>query len=442
MRVVEGRSGSGLQLGIGVLVTVLMVAAFTPTVLSGSTMSAKSQTIPAGVSSKAVVLAGAGHFAPPHSDSGYDANGNGLFDFLLVNASVQITAPGNFTVSGTLHDANNTLQIYNLTSAGLPAGPANLTIWFDGRPINQSGIDGPYTVDLVLFNENFSLLDFGTHTTQPYSHLDFDPVPAFMTPPHPDSGQDTNANGLFDLLNVDVQVQVNVPANYSASAFLHDASFTLTLFDFASVFLPLGPASIRVSFPGGPINQSRIDGPYTVDLQLYESATGFPLGTNITTTQAYSHLDFDPIPAFMTPPHPDSGQDTNGNGLFDFLNVDVHVQVNLPDNYTVSGFLYKGNSTITSALGSAFLPIGPGSIQVSFPGGPINQSGLDGPYSVFLLLLEAGSSSVLGINTTTTQAYSHLAFDAPAPVTAIQSSFATTTPTIDGVVSSGEWSDS
>src|SRR5437016_3369115 len=324
MRVVEGRSGSRLRVWIGVLVTVLMVAAFTPAVLSRSTMSAKSQTIPAGVSSKAVVLAGAGHFAPPHSDSGYDANGNGLFDFLLVNASVQITAPGNFTVSGTLHDANNTLQIYNLTSAGLPVGPANLTIGFDGRPINPSGIDGPYTVDLFLVNENFSLLDFGTHTTQPYSHLDFDPISAFMTPPHPDSGQDTNGNGLFDLLNVDVQVQVNLPGNYTVNGFLYAANFSLTL----------------------------------------------------------------------------------------------------------------------SASGSAFLPVGPGSIQVSFPGGPINQSGLDGPYSVFLLLLEAGSSSVLGINTTTTQAYSHLAFDAPAPVTAIQSSFATTTPTIDGVVSSGEWNDS
>src|SRR5438105_394837 len=324
MRVVEGRSGSRLRVWIGVLVTVLMVAAFTPAVLSRSTMSAKSQTIPAGVSSKAVVLAGAGHFAPPHSDSGYDANGNGLFDFLLVNASVQITAPGNFTVSGTLHDANNTLQIYNLTSAGLPAGPANLTIWFDGRPINQSGIDGPYTVDLVLFNENFSLLDFGTHTTQPYSHLDFDPVPAFMTPPHPDSGQDTNANGLFDLLNVDVQVQVNVPANYSASAFLHDASFTLTVFTSGSVFLPIGPGSILVSFPGGPINQSGVDGPYTVELQLSQ----------------------------------------------------------------------------------------------------------------------AGSSSVLGMNTTTTQAYDHLAFDGPAPVTPIQSSLAVTTPTIDGVITPGEWNDS
>ena len=443
MRVVEGRSGSRLRLWIGVLVTVLMVAAFTPAVLNGSTMSAKSQTIPAGVSSKAVVLAGAGHFAPPHSDSGYDANGNGLFDFLLVNASVQITAPGNFTVSGTLHKANSTLQIHNLTSAGLPVGPANLTIWFDGRPINQSGIDGPYTVDLILVNETSSLLDIGKHTTQPYSHLDFDPMPAFMTPPHPDSGQDTNGNGLFDLLNVDVQVQVNVPANYSVSAFLHTANSTLALFAFASVFLPIGPGSIRVSFPGWPINQSGVDGPYTVELQLYESSTGFPLGSNTTTTQGYSHLDFDPIPAFMTPPHPDSGEDTNGNGLFDFLNVDVQVHANLPDNYTVNGFLHTANFTLAEfASGSAFLPIGPGSIRVPFAGGPINQSGIDGPYTVELQLSEAGSSVLLGMNTTTTQAYSHLAFDGPTPVPPIQSSSAVTTPTIDGVITSGEWNDS
>src|SRR5438046_9066421 len=150
-----------------------------------------------------------------------------------------------------------------------------------------------------------------------------------MTPPHPDSGQDTNANGLFDLLNVDVQVQVNVPSNFSAIAFLHDLSFTLTLFTFASVFLPIGPGSIRVSFPGGPINQSGIDGPYTVELQLYESATGLPLGTNTTTTQAYSHLAFDPLPAFTPQPHSDSVLDPTGTGLFDFLHVNEPAHAHL-----------------------------------------------------------------------------------------------------------------
>src|SRR2546427_1838358 len=46
------------------------------------------------------------------------------------------------------------------------------------------------------------------------------------------------------------------------------------------------------------------------------------------------------------------------------------------------------------------------------------------------------------MNTTTTQAYSHLAFDGPTPVTPIQSSSAVTIPTIDGVITSGEWNDS
>src|SRR5438552_5730865 len=178
VRLVEVGSGSGLQLGIGVLVMVLVAAALTPAVLGGPKMPAGSQTIPGGVSARAAVLAGAGNFTPPHSDSGYDTNGNGLFDFLLVNASVQISMPGNFTVFGTLHHANSTLSISNSSSAGLPVGPAVLTIWFDGSLINQSGVDGPYTVDLFLFNETFALLDSGTHTTQPYSHLAFDgPTP-------------------------------------------------------------------------------------------------------------------------------------------------------------------------------------------------------------------------------------------------------------------------
>src|SRR5256886_2716676 len=293
MRLVEGRAAHGLRLGIGVLVMVLLAVAFTPAILGGRPKQGGFPFARAGVSSEAVVLAGGGNFTPPHFDSGYDANGNGLFDFLLVNTSVQISMPGNFTVLGTLHDPNYTLQVQNSTSAGLPIGPAILTIWFDGRLINQSGIDGPYTVDLILVNENFSLLDSGTHTTQPYSHLDFDPMPAFMTPPHPDSGQDTNGNGLFDFLNIDVQVQVNVPDNYSLSAFLHTANFTLAEFASGSAFLPIGPGSIRVPFAGGPINQSGIDGPYTVELQLSEAGSSVLLGMNTTTTQAYSHLAFD-----------------------------------------------------------------------------------------------------------------------------------------------------
>src|SRR5205823_14449539 len=111
-----------------------------------------------------------------------------------------------------------------------------------------SGVDGPYTVDLLLLNETYSIIDTGSHTTQAYSHLAFDPPPAFMTPPHPDSGEDTNGNGLFDFLNVDVHVQVNVAGNYTVSGFLHNANYSLTVFNKAAAALTVGPASNRLPF--------------------------------------------------------------------------------------------------------------------------------------------------------------------------------------------------
>ncbi len=222
MRVAEGGLRSGVDLGIGVLVLVLAAAvALTPSVLGAGFPSRG----PARVSSDAVVPAGVATFNPPHFDSGYDANGNGLFDFLLVNVSLSVTVAGNFTVAGTLHDPGYILYLNNATSAFLPVGPAIVTVWFQGGAIYASGVDGPYTVDLLLLNETYSIIDMGSHTTQAYSHLAFDPPPAFMTPPHPDSGEDTNGNGLFDFLNVDVHVQVNVAGNYTVSGFLRDATF-------------------------------------------------------------------------------------------------------------------------------------------------------------------------------------------------------------------------
>jgi len=303
MRVAEGGLRSGVDLGIGVLVLVLAAAvALTPSVLGAGFPSRG----PARVSSDAVVPAGVATFNPPHFDSGYDANGNGLFDFLLVNVSLSVTVAGNFTVAGTLHDPGYILYLNNATSAFLPVGPAIVTVWFQGGAIYASGVDGPYTVDLLLLNETYSIIDMGSHTTQAYSHLAFDPPPAFMTPPHPDSGEDTNGNGLFDFLNVDVHVQVNVAGNYTVSGFLHNANYSLTAFSTAAAALTVGPASIRVPFSGPLINESGIDGPYIVELQLFAvDGTPVSLGSNTTTTQAYNHLAFDgapPVPPIQSSP--------------------------------------------------------------------------------------------------------------------------------------------
>src|SRR5437762_2276533 len=74
----------------------------------------------------------------------------------LVNVSLSVTVAGNFTVAGTLHDPGYILYLNNATSAFLPVGPAIVTVWFQGGAIYASGVDGPYTVDLLLLNETYS----------------------------------------------------------------------------------------------------------------------------------------------------------------------------------------------------------------------------------------------------------------------------------------------
>ena len=119
------------------------------------------------------------------------------------------------------------------------------------------------------------------------------------------------------------------------------------------------------------------------------------------------------------------------------------VQVNVAGNYTVSGFLHNANYSLTVFnTAAAALTVGPASIRVPFSGPLINESGIDGPYIVELQLFAVDGTPVsLGSNTTTTQAYNHLAFDGAPPVPPIQSSPATTIPMIDGTISSGEWDD-
>jgi hypothetical protein len=85
MRVVGGLSGSALGCGIAVL-AIILVAAPVSAAWTGHSV-ARASIVPRGP-----VPLSAGNLAPPHFDNGYDANGNGLFDFLLVNVSIQVSA--------------------------------------------------------------------------------------------------------------------------------------------------------------------------------------------------------------------------------------------------------------------------------------------------------------------------------------------------------------
>ena len=240
-------------------------------------------------------------FSPPHFDFGSDSDADGLYDFLVMNISVSVTTPDVYYITAILHDPSNTLYLFNSTFVSLAAGDSRIYMLYSGWQINASGLDGPYAVDLYLYNSSFSLLDTDVHMTQAYSHLDFETPPAVLAPPHTDSGIDTDGDGRFNELVVDVQIDVFTAGTYVVYATLYDPSFSLILFSFYSDSLDPGMASFPLAFQGYQINGSGIDGPYTVDIALYASGPvyGFA-GFNVSRTQAYSHLDFEEPPLIVS----------------------------------------------------------------------------------------------------------------------------------------------
>jgi hypothetical protein len=90
-------------------------------------------------------------FTGAYADDGVDTNGDELFDHLLIQVGVQVTATGSYILRGTLADAAGGEITWAHTDMTLTAGVHLLDLLFDGHAIGGHGVDGPYTLtDLTL----------------------------------------------------------------------------------------------------------------------------------------------------------------------------------------------------------------------------------------------------------------------------------------------------
>jgi hypothetical protein len=211
-----------------------------------------------------------------------------------------------------------------------------------------------------------------------------------LAPPHRDFGVDTDGDGMFNLLRLEVHLGVSVPGTFYLSTGLFDSTNTTMISSgFASTGTVSGPTTVTVDYTGYGIAGSGIPGPYRVQLYLFDDA--FHLDAyGEHTTQAYALSQFDPIPASFAPPHSDTGEDRDSppDGLFNVLRVDVRMTVNDSGVYLVSGTLWDAARTTAIEIDSklASFPAGTITVPLFYPGVAIRTSGIDGPYAVDLVL--------------------------------------------------------
>lgn len=119
------------------------------------------------------------------NDETLDVDGDSRFDLLNVEIEADLLESDYYEWSANLADSSGT-QVGLATSAGyLDAGTATLELSFDGTPIGENGVDGPYVVTdfLIYGRDGGNLAASDVAITEAYSACDFEGAVCDTTPP-------------------------------------------------------------------------------------------------------------------------------------------------------------------------------------------------------------------------------------------------------------------
>src|SRR5213592_2760218 len=254
------------------------------------------------------------------TDYGLDTNGNGTFDWLVVEAQVSLPQAGTWEISADLSSSNpppsgscgyGALPPVPILAGGTLSptpdsypiayvyeryfftdGTQTIRMAFPGTDIARGGADGPYRVHARVsigglpYMTNRPIADWGgpvvewNYTTKAYAASQFEqPMrPATFTGDHLDSAVDPDGDGLADFLELRADVHVNLAGSYSLNGYLSKGSGTDVVRVIASAYrqfnLTTSDVGVVLRFRGDQIRQSAVDGPWDFSLTLYGPVDG------------------------------------------------------------------------------------------------------------------------------------------------------------------------
>jgi len=137
-------------------------------------------------------------FILPAIDRGLDMDGDGLFDYLIVEIDARTDEPGRYYLHGELYVPLGMLEeneetgmtgigfhIIELAPAAvyLNESVQTVAINFEGGRIRNSEINGPYEVKVNVNNETWGFGHAFDHTTDAYDHTQFEQPAALLSGP-------------------------------------------------------------------------------------------------------------------------------------------------------------------------------------------------------------------------------------------------------------------
>ena len=334
-------------------------------------------------------------FSGEYSDYGSDTDGDGLYDYLTIEVGVNVAAAGNYRIYGELCDEYGSWIDYEgIDYVYLGVGSQSIPLEFSGIKIRQNGVNGTYDLRyLNLYDADWNQLDFiyDAYATTHYNYTEFQRPPAEFSGEYSDYGSDTDGDGLYDYLTIEVGVNVTTAGNYITYGELYDTYGWDIGYEYSDyVYLNAGNQTVQLDFSGIAIRQNEVNGTYDLRyLCLYDDDWNqIDYIRDVYTTSYYNYTDFQRPPAEFSDIYSDYGTDIDGDGLYDYLTIEVGVDVITAGYYQVNGELYDSyGDYIEYRSNYTYLNTGNQTVRLNFDGIKIRQNGVNGTYDLKYLYL-------------------------------------------------------
>jgi signal peptidase I len=330
-------------------------------------------------------------------DTGVDDDGNGLFDYLLVGVEVNVTEAGTYivSVSNLLDSELNYIDIYGSNTMYLALGLQTVNVPLLGPKIYSSTLNPRLVSWINLQDQNWTTLESKSNVplSREYFYQQFDPPGARLTGKISDRGLDTDGDGFFNYLEIEVEVNVTENGSYNVWASdLLDSGFNyISVYSSSSNYLAVGIRTVNLTLNGLSIRMSGRDPFYVSGIYLQDERIG-DIGRleRVPLSGTYSHLQFEPPKAILTGTIYDRGVDTDSDGRFDYLEIGVEINVSDYGYYRVevSGLKdsAQNNTVSISNSVSGYFDVGVQVLNVSLHGPSIFASHINPRYisSIYL----------------------------------------------------------
>ncbi|MGB7532205.1 MAG: NosD domain-containing protein [Halobacteriota archaeon] len=277
--------------------------------------------------------------------------------------------------------------------------------------IDECGIwNTPYSINLDT--DNYPLM-------VPWENYRL--MPARFASGFYDYGKETDGDSLYDYLVIEKEINVLEAGDYRVSASLYSPSDDYIDSDSNYTTLSAGLHNVTLKFQGWMIYKTEESGNFDVKMSLYYYSPTLTakIDSMENTTSYYSYTEFEPPPAEFNDQYGDSGEGTDGDGLYNYLVIDVGVNVTAAGDYKVSGTLYENGTYnyVDHAYNITYLTTGNHTVPLKFEGIKIRQNEYNGTYDLKYLYLYDGAYNQLDYEnyTYTTSYYNYTEFQLPIP---------------------------